>query len=307
MGPSPERGLDCAIHNFGHRTESAMVQVYGNWEASNPIHNNWEKYTLVKAQAPAFSYSGCGSTEWPPNAVGNYDYGNSSTVSTNCDDFTYYPNLHDPQTVLTPVTCAAWSCTEIGFHAYRFSRMPHNPGCGSDNVLADWWPYIVTPSAALDPSADCPYPPEVTIAGRVTAGDGTPVQDATIGVSGPLTASTTTGRDGRYVFSDLPDGTYTVTADKSGFTALPPSTVTVPPNTYGMDFVLRHSRLTVQEVDFSPTTVYAGGLLQVEVVVQNTGDEMAQTQVRARRSLTPKATRSIPWATRRFRESGASA
>ena len=31
MGPSPERGLDCATENFGHRTESTMTQVYGGW------------------------------------------------------------------------------------------------------------------------------------------------------------------------------------------------------------------------------------------------------------------------------------
>ncbi len=32
MGQIPERELDCATHNFSHRMESAMRQVYGSWE-----------------------------------------------------------------------------------------------------------------------------------------------------------------------------------------------------------------------------------------------------------------------------------
>ncbi len=214
MGPSPERGLDCAIENFGHRTESTMTEVYGIWQSGNPVHNNWEKFTLVDWLAPMFSYSGCGNVHYPPNGTSDYDYGNQSTVNTNCDDFANYPNLSEPSTVWRPITCSAWSCDHLQYFGYWFGHLPHNSGCGSDNVAADWWSYFADPSAALDPSASCPLPPEVDIAGRVTTGDGSPIQGATIALAGPDTSTTLTGSDGRYGFSNLPDGTYTVSASK---------------------------------------------------------------------------------------------
>ena len=123
MGPSPERGLDCAIENFGHRTESTMSKVYGIWDSGNPVHNNWEKFTLVDWLAPAFSYSGCGNVHYPPNGSSDYDYGNPSTVNTNCDDFANYPNLSEPSTVWHPVTCSAWSCDHLQYFGYWFGHL----------------------------------------------------------------------------------------------------------------------------------------------------------------------------------------
>jgi hypothetical protein len=95
MGPSYERGLDCAVHNFGHRTESTMVKVYGDWQQNRTAHN-WDRFGLVKAQSPDYFYSGCGSAHYPPNGTADYDYDNSSTVLSNCSDFANYPDLGDP-------------------------------------------------------------------------------------------------------------------------------------------------------------------------------------------------------------------
>lgn len=171
MGPSPERGPDCAIENFGHRTESTMARVYGVWESSNPVHNNWEKFTLVDALAPAFSYSGCGNIHYPPNGIADYDYGNTSTAQTNCDDFAHYPSLHEPSSVLTSVTCSAWGCDHLEYFRYWFSHLPSNTGCGSDSVAADWWGYFAVPASANTPSAACPAGgPSPTPSTAATAG-----------------------------------------------------------------------------------------------------------------------------------------
>ena len=154
MGPSPERGLDCATENFGHRTESTMVQVYESWQ-QNRTDNNWERFGLVKYLSPNYSYSGCGNIHYPPNGISDYDYGNPSTVLSNCNDFDNYPNLSDPLVVAQPVTCTLWGCDHLEYFRYWFSHFPHNTGCGPDMVSNNWWNYFASPALALNPLNAC--------------------------------------------------------------------------------------------------------------------------------------------------------
>jgi hypothetical protein len=154
MGPSPERGLDCAIENFGHRTEATMTQVYGSWQQNRASHN-WERFALVEALSPNYTYSGCGNIHYPPNGTSDYEYNNPSTVMSNCEDFANYPNLSDPTAVVQPVTCSIWGCSNLGYFAYWFSHIPANAGCGSDNVAANWWRYLAEPALAINPSSAC--------------------------------------------------------------------------------------------------------------------------------------------------------
>ena len=154
MGPSPERGLAEATENFGHRTESTMTKVYGSWQQNRTAHN-WDRFALVKAQSPNYSYSGCGSIHYPPNGTSDYDYGNSSTVMSNCGDFVHYPKLGDPSVVSQPVTCGAWGCAHLDYFAYWFGHFPSNADCGPDHIANDWWNYFASPALALTPSELC--------------------------------------------------------------------------------------------------------------------------------------------------------
>jgi len=154
MGPSPERGLDCAVENFGHRTEATLTQVYGSWQQNRTSHN-WERFALVKALSPNYSYSGCGNVHYPPNGVADYDYGNTATVLSNCDDFANYPNLGNPLETAVPVTCSRWNCDHLDYFGFWFAHLPSNPGCGTDGVANNWWKYFSTPVLALDPSSPC--------------------------------------------------------------------------------------------------------------------------------------------------------
>ena len=276
MGPSPERGLDCATENFGHRTESTMIQVYGSWQQNSTAHN-WDRFALVKAQSPSYSYSGCGSVHYPPNGTSDYDYANSSTVNTNCDDFANYPNLSEPSTVWQPVTCSTWSCDHLLYFGYWFGHLPYNAGCGSDHVASDWWQYFANPELALDPSANCPLP---TISGRVLDGLGGAINGAQVSISGPVTASTATNGNGRYGFDNLPAGTYTINVSANGYVSPTARIVTVPPEAANVDFVLLlpQPRLAVVNATFSPTTLNAGDLLHVRVTVRNIGSQLAETQ-----------------------------
>jgi PKD repeat protein len=158
MGPSPERGLAEMIEDFGHRTESTMTQVYGSWQQNRTAHN-WERFALVKALSPNYSYSGCGNVHYPPNGTSDYDYGNTSTVLSNCEDFANYPNLSEPLTVAQPVTCSAWNCSHLDYFNYWFSHLPSNAGCAPDSFADDWWYYFASPALALNPSSPCSQVP----------------------------------------------------------------------------------------------------------------------------------------------------
>lgn len=154
MGPSPERGLDCAIENFGHRTEATMTEVYGSWQQNRTSHN-WERFALVKSLSPAYFYSGCGNIHYPPNGVSDYDYGNTSTALSNCDDFANFPNLGDPSDTAMPVTCSRWGCDHLEYFTFWFSHLPAGAGCGPNEVSNNWWEYFANPALALDPPSAC--------------------------------------------------------------------------------------------------------------------------------------------------------
>src|SRR5262249_32430218 len=67
---------------------------------------------------------------------------------------------------------------------------------------------------------------------------GQPISGIQLTLSGPVTATTTTDANGQYIFPQLPNGTYTVTAVQAGAQFVPPSqtkTVTQQ-NIDGVDF-----------------------------------------------------------------------
>ena len=154
MGPSVERTVQEAVHNFTHRTEDTMKKVYGSWSQNSTSHS-WNKFALVQSQSPNYSYGGCGSSHYPHNGTSGYNYDNLLSVLSNCADFANYPNLGDPLLVAQPVNCSAWGCMELDYFRYWFGHMPANVGCGPDNVANNWWNYIADPKVALFPSNAC--------------------------------------------------------------------------------------------------------------------------------------------------------
>jgi hypothetical protein len=138
MGLSYERGVAEAVHSFGHRAEATMTKVYGSWQENTTVHN-WDRFGLIESQSPNYTYSGCGSIHYPPNALADYDYGNPASALTNCEDFHNYPNLSDPLTMAQPVTCSAWNCDQLDYMLYWFGHLPSNTGCGVDAVENNWW------------------------------------------------------------------------------------------------------------------------------------------------------------------------
>ena len=158
MGLNYERGLQEAVHSFGHRAEATMTKVYGSWQQNRTAHN-WDRFGLVQLQSPSYSYSGCGNIHYAPNAAAEYEYDNPATTLSNCQDFSNYPSLNDPSTAAEPVTCTVWNCHHMDYLLYWFNHLPSYAQCGPDAVANNWWSYFVDPSSALFPSWDCPPVP----------------------------------------------------------------------------------------------------------------------------------------------------
>jgi YVTN family beta-propeller protein len=213
MGPSPHVGLTNAVHNFGHRAEAVMTQVYGSWDQTMAPRHNWERFARSRINTRgAGTTSGCGDIHHPPNAAAGYEYGNPATVLSTCEDFTNYPNLGDPASTAQPTTCAAWGCSELGYYSYWFGHLPSTPGCGPDGVANDWWRYFAEPALALAPASLCPtvvLPPALAINypnGRpgsyftITGTNFPPNSSATLAVNGtPLAPTITTNATGGFV------------------------------------------------------------------------------------------------------------
>lgn len=147
MGFNYERGLSEMIHNWGHRAEATMTHVYRGWEQNRTSHN-WDRFGLVDEQSSAYSFSGCGSIHYPPNALSDYDYANTRQAQTACDDFYNYPQLSEMSSVLKSITCTEWGCNQEGFLAWWFKHVPRFAGTGPDGRLNDWWVYIMDPNEA---------------------------------------------------------------------------------------------------------------------------------------------------------------
>lgn len=151
-----ERGIESALHSYGHRVESIMNQVYGGWKydskSTKSDLTNWERFCGYKLNYDKFDsgYSNIGLIHFPPNGVKDYDYGNRSYINTYADEWINYPNIKEIES--RTVNCQEWNCTELGFMKWWLGHLPHFKGLNSnpsDLHLNNWWYYIVDYNAAL--------------------------------------------------------------------------------------------------------------------------------------------------------------
>lgn len=138
-------------HAHGHRAESTMTFVYGDWQ-QNRMDHNWDRFALEGAHSPDHAQRGCGSVHYAPNARTDddaYIYSLGNEALSTCADFQNYPELGKPEEVAKPVTCRDWGCSPGGYETWWWSHLPHFAGTGNDGILNDWWQYIMDPNKAL--------------------------------------------------------------------------------------------------------------------------------------------------------------
>lgn len=135
MGFSYERGVSEMLEDLGHRTESVMRQVYGSWEAQ-PTHA-WNRFSLLDKDRPG--EAACGNIHFGPNSTSDYDWSNTRSVSSSCEDWLNYPILTGAKEQLN---CSRWGCGGYGFKKWWFNHLPRYTG-KTDGKWNNWWRYIL--------------------------------------------------------------------------------------------------------------------------------------------------------------------
>ncbi|MFO0832893.1 MAG: Ig-like domain-containing protein [Phycisphaerales bacterium] len=141
MGWNYERGVGEAIHSFGHRSESIMERLYGQW-CQNSRCNTWSRFALIDQNAPGLG--GVGNVHFPVNGTSDYDYANTRVVQSNADAWLTYPALND---ATRPFNFHEWSPGSTDpqreYLNWWYARMPHATGRAPDFYLANWWRYLL--------------------------------------------------------------------------------------------------------------------------------------------------------------------
>ena len=134
MGFNLERGVDCMLENFGHRAESIMTELY---KRRGNKQDMWKLFTQYEQQNPGDAQ--CGWMHYAPNSVRDYDWGNTTPVTSYCDDWYTYPELPRQGKTMDTKT---WGGGDMrAHHLWWFEHIPKTTG-ETDGISNNWWEYI---------------------------------------------------------------------------------------------------------------------------------------------------------------------
>lgn len=155
MGLNYERGRAEALHSYGHRTESAMAQVFGRWNYTVPPLNSWEMFAQYDLLNTGQAH--LGNIHFPPNGAADYDYSNPTEVTSFAPNWKRYPFLFQETET---VSCDTWNCDHLDYLAWWYRHIPHFKCKDQYNHLNNWWNYIVDYNEgksleSLTPGCDC--------------------------------------------------------------------------------------------------------------------------------------------------------
>lgn len=140
MGFNYERGVDCMLENFGHRTESIMSRVFST---HRPEQNLWERFIQYDRTHPGQAQ--CGNVHFAPNSERDYDWENPRPVISYCDDWLTFPDLPGRSRL---VDSREWGGGDMRLHhLWWLSHLPKTAG-ETYGVSNNWWSYIVNPNLA---------------------------------------------------------------------------------------------------------------------------------------------------------------
>ena len=139
MGFSYERGVGEMLENLGHRAESIMNKTF---EGLRGDDNLWERFTRYEKVSPG--RAALGNVHFAPNSDRDYDWGNSSTVTSECDDWLY--NFPHFKGLTREVTAREWGNGDIRkHHVWWMSHFPKTAG-RINGIHNNWWQYIMNPN-----------------------------------------------------------------------------------------------------------------------------------------------------------------
>jgi hypothetical protein len=159
-----ERSPAEAIHSFGHRFESIMMQEYGWWDYKNKAEvsqlTNFELFTAYQIEYQKYDkncsgnnicYAHLGVCHWPPNAVENYGYYSKREVYTYANAWLNYPYVREDPDLVQKVSCDTWDCDQFKYLKWWYSFIPRYKGLNKkDGKLNNWWHYLVNYNEAKE-------------------------------------------------------------------------------------------------------------------------------------------------------------
>ena len=145
-----ERTPSEAIHSFGHRFESVMLQEYGWWDYEKKSNKsqltNFEIFTGYNEVYKKYDQKAChvGVCHHPPNSIQDYGYFNKGEVNTYAADWFNYPYVREDPDLIETVSCNTWNCDSFQYLKWWYSHIPRYKGINPvDGKLNNWWYYLV--------------------------------------------------------------------------------------------------------------------------------------------------------------------
>lgn len=159
-----ERSTAEAVHSFGHRFESVMMQVYGWWNYKNKSTisqlTNFELFTAHQLEYQKFDpscqsggqcHAHTGVCHYPPNGESDYDYRNKREVYSYAKAWHNYPYIREDQDLVETVSCDTWDCDHLKYLKWWYSHIPRFEGLNKkDSKLNNWWHYVVNYNDAIE-------------------------------------------------------------------------------------------------------------------------------------------------------------
>ncbi len=138
MGFNYERRVGPMLESFGHRVESILRHTWRQVRGENL----WERFILYDKIAPG--RANCGWMHYAPNSQSDYEWGNTTYVPSNCDDWLNFPDFEG---IVRQVNCSEWGNGDIrAHHKWWFQHLPKAAG-HSQGISNNWWWYAVDPNA----------------------------------------------------------------------------------------------------------------------------------------------------------------
>ena len=139
MGFSYERGVGEMLENMGHRAESILEKTFNGLTGSD---NLWKRFTRYERTAPG--KAAVGNIHFAPNSERDYDWGNTGSVLSECDDWLKnFPNFKGE---VRTVTAAEWGNGDTReHHKWWFRHIPKVAG-RRNGIRHNWWQYIMDPN-----------------------------------------------------------------------------------------------------------------------------------------------------------------
>jgi hypothetical protein len=130
----------------------------------------WNKF--VQPYGPNQGVTNCGWTHYPPNGRSDYDWRNTETVESRCENWDPEGNVE-----ITLVNCYTWgdhTCPDDGGASFKIWWMQNIPGRNNDlyyqdNKLRDWWEFVDDFDSALDSGKNFLLPDTTTTTSSTTS------------------------------------------------------------------------------------------------------------------------------------------